>query len=303
MSSSAEPTAGAPRRTGVIHDIGYRRYTGQRVGTRQIVGSLLWAGVLATFGFGRSGKAKALPFALLGMTLVPAIIQVGIMALIGLSSELLDYTNFLEGSAFLVAIFVAAQAPVLFSRDLRSGVISLYLARPLGATGFALTRWASLVVAILFFLLPPLVVLFVGGVSAGAELGTELPRVSRALAGAVLLAVLVATLAALITSWTLRRGLAVAGTIIVLFVGMGVTAILQAVASDAGRSTLAQWLALLSPFVLVDSVQVALGDARAGSYPAPADDTTTGWLLLLTALVLAALGLVLLVRRYRSKGA
>ncbi len=57
-------------RTGVIHDIGYRRYTGQRSGQAAIIGSLLWSGVLSTFGFGRSGKAKVLPFVLLGMTLI-----------------------------------------------------------------------------------------------------------------------------------------------------------------------------------------------------------------------------------------
>lgn len=293
----------APQRTGVIHDIGYRRYDGPRAGLPAIVGSLLWSGVLATFGFGRSGKAKVLPFVLLGMTLVPAVIQVGIMAIIGLSSDLLVYSNYISGSSFLVVLFVAAQAPVLFSRDLRSGVISLYLARPVGATVFALTRWASLVLAILAFVLTPLLVLFIGGLAAGASFREELPRVLVALAGALLLALLVATVAALVASWTLRRGLAVAGSIMVLLVGLGATAAVQAVASETGQETLAQWLALLSPFILVDSVQVALGDARAGNYPAPPGDTTTGWLLLLVAVLLMLLGLALLVRRYRSKGA
>lgn len=293
----------ARERSGVIHDIGYRRYDGPRLGTPAIVGALLWSGVLAVFGFGRSGRAKVLPFVTLGMTLVPAVVQVGIMAFIGLSSELLTYSSYIAGSSFLVVLFVAAQAPVLFSRDLRSGVISLYLARPLGATVFALTRWASLVLAILLFVLTPVVVLFLGGLAAGASFGEELPRVAVALAGAVLLALLVGTVAALVASWTLRRGLAVAGSIMALLVGMGVTAGLQAGSSAAGQDTLAQWLALLSPFILVDSLQVSLGDAPAGNYPAPAEDPTTGWLLLLVALALMVLGLALLVRRYRSKGA
>lgn len=290
-------------RTGVIHDIGYRRYTGERVGLGGIVASLLWSGVLALFGFGRSGKAKAFPFALLAFTLVPAIIQVGIMAFMGLSSELLNYSSFIAGSSFLVVMFVAAQAPVLFSRDLRSGVISLYLARPVGATVFALTRWASLVLGILAFVLTPILVVFIGGLAAGAEFSEELPRALVALAGAVLLALLVATVAALITSWTLRRGLAVAGVIMALLVGMGVVAALQAVSTENGQETLAEWIALGSPFILVDSAQVSIGDAPAGNYPAPPDDATTGWLLVLAAVALMAIGLVLLVRRYRSKGA
>lgn len=289
-------------RTGVIHDIGYRRYTGERAGRAGIAGSLLWSGILSVFGFGRSGKAKALPFALLGLTLVPALIQVGIMVFARLSADLLDYSGYNANSSFLVVLFVAAQAPVLFSRDLRSGVISLYLARPLGATTFALLRWASLVLAILAFVLTPLVLLFVGGLLAGASLSEEAPRVLTALGGAILLAVLLATVAALVASWTMRRGLAIAGSIMVLLVGMGLVAGVQQVAELEGQETLAQWAGLLSPFILADSVMVALGDARS-SFPAPADDAATGWLMLLAALALAAVGLFLLVRRYRSKGA
>lgn len=289
-------------RTGVIHDIGYRRYEGPRMSRRQITGALLWSGILAVFGFGRSGKAKVLPFLLLGFTLVPSFIQIGIIVFIGLDSELLNYSEYNAGTSFIVVLFVAAQAPVLFSRDLRSGVISLYLARPLGATTFALTRWASLVLAILAFVLTPLLLIFIGGLSAGADLGNELPRVTVALCGAILLALLLATTAAVIASWTLRRGLAVAGTIIVLLVGLGVTTGIQEVASLEGQQTLAQWVALLSPFILVDSLQAAFSDAAA-QFPAPAESTGMGWLLLLSALVLMAIGLMLLIRRYRSKGA
>lgn len=289
-------------RTGVIHDIGYRRYEGPRMSRAQIIGSLLWSGILAVFGFGRSGKAKVLPFLLLGFTLVPSMIQIGIIVFIGLDADLLNYSEYNAGTSFIVVLFVAAQAPVLFSRDLRSGVISLYLARPLGATAFALTRWASLVLAILAFVLTPLLLIFIGGLSAGADLGNELPRVAVAAAGAVLLALLLATAAAVIASWTLRRGLAVAGTIIVLLVGLGVTTGVQEVALLQGEDKLAQWLALLSPFVVVDSIQAGFSEATA-QFTAPAEATGMAALLLLAAVAMMAIGLLLLIRRYRSKGA
>ena len=294
-------------RSGVIHDIGYRRYSGERASRPAIAASLLWSGILSVFGFGRSGRAKALPFALLGMTLVPALIQVGIMVFMGrlaggeMGSQL-DYSGYNANSSFLVVLFVAAQAPVLFSRDLRSGVISLYLARPLGATTFALVRWASLVLAILAFVLTPVLLLFVGGLAAGASFGDELPKVLVALGGALLLALMLGAVGAVVSSWTMRRGLAIGGTILVLLVAMGVVAGVQQVASGQGMDTLAQWLSLLSPFILADSVMVSLGDATS-AFPAPADDPTTGVLLLLAALALLALALVLLVRRYRRKGA
>lgn len=289
-------------RTGVIHDIGYRRYSGARTSRAGIARALLFSGLLAVFGFGRSGKAKILPFVLLGMTLVPAVIQVGIMSFIGLDSSLLNYAAYNSSSSFLVVLFVAAQAPVLFSRDLRSGVISLYLARPLGATAFALIRWASLVLAILAFVLTPLLVLFIGGLSAGASFTEELPRVSVALGGAVVLALLVATVSALVASWTLRRGLAIAGTIMVLLVGLGITVALKETLLYEGLDTAAHWLSLLSPFALVDAVTAVLGDTDGQISRAPESDAT-GWGLLATALAMMAAGLVLLVHRYRSKGA
>lgn len=288
-------------RTGVIHDIGYRPYRGPRLGRWGIVTGLLRHGALSTFGFGRSGRAKVLPFALLVMALVPAIVFVGIISFLGLDSELLNYAGYQQVTSLFVIMFVAAQAPVLFTRDLRSGVISLYLARPLGPATFALVRWASLVAAILAFVVTPLVIMFVGGLAAGTDLGEELPRWLVAVGGAVLLAVLLATVGAVVSSLTTRRGLAIGGSIVVLLFGLGVTAVLQEVGNEQGQQTAATWLGLLSPFVLVDAVQHGLGDAIS-SFEAPPDDAATAAGMLLVALTAAALGLLLLVRRYRGKG-
>lgn len=288
-------------RSGVIHDIGYRPYTGPRLGRGAIVAGLVRHGALSTFGFGRSGRAKVLPFALLVMALVPAIVFVGIISFLGLDSELLNYAGYQQMTSLFVILFVAAQSPVLFTRDLRSGVISLYLARPLGPATFALVRWASLVLAILAFAVTPLVIMFVGGLAAGTDLGEELPRWLVAVAGAVLLAVLLATVGAVVSSTTMRRGLAIGGSIVVLLFGLGVTAVLQEVGNEQGQETAATWLGLLSPFVLVDAVQHGLGEATS-SFEAPPDDATTAALMLLVALTAAGLGLLLLVRRYRGKG-
>lgn len=286
----------------VIHDIGYRPYLGPRQGRRGIIGGLLRHGALSTFGFGRSGKAKVLPFALLFMSLVPALVLVGIVSFLGFSSELLDYAGYQQSIAFFVILFVAAQAPVLFTRDLRSGVISLYLARPLGSATFALVRWVSLVLAILAFVITPLVLMFIGGLAAGADFTEELPRWLVAMAGAVLLALLLATVGAVVSSLTVRRGLAIGGSIVVLLFGLGMTAVLQEVANEQGQQGIATWLGLLSPFVLVDAAQHGLGDAPS-AFEAPPQDTLTALAMLLVALGLAVLGLLLLVRRYRSRGA
>lgn len=292
----------ADQGAGVIHDLGYRPYRGPRVGRWGIILSLLRHGALSTFGFGRSGRAKVLPFALLVMALVPAIVLVGIISFLGLDSELLNYAGYQQMTSLFVILFVAAQSPVLFTRDLRSGVISLYLARPLGPTAFALVRWASLVLAILAFVVTPLVIMYVGGLAAGAKASEETPRWLVGMAGAVLLAVLLATVGAVVSCLTNRRGLAIGGSIVVLLFGLGVTAVLQEVGREQGADTAATWLGLLSPFVLVDAVQTGLGGATS-SFEAPPDDRLTAALMLLVALAAVALGLTFLVRRYRGKGA
>jgi ABC-2 type transport system permease protein len=62
-----------PEPTGVIHDIGYQRYTGPRLGRRQVFGALYLHGLRTAFGLGRSAKAKIFPWLVVGIvTLVAA---------------------------------------------------------------------------------------------------------------------------------------------------------------------------------------------------------------------------------------
>ena len=148
------PETPAPR-SGVIHDLGYRHYDGPRDGTPTIARTLYLTGVRHCFGLGRSGRSKVLPFVLLGMSLLPAAIVVGVVVLTGLSQLPVSYADYTNQTQLLVSLFAAAQAPVLFSRDLRHRSIVLYLARPLAAPVFALVRWLSLTVAVWLFMSVP----------------------------------------------------------------------------------------------------------------------------------------------------
>ena len=74
-----------------------------------------------------------------------------------------------------LGIFVASQAPVLFSRDLRHGTISLYLARPLRSSAYALSRWVSLLGATLVFLLLPILILYAVALLGELDVGRADP--------------------------------------------------------------------------------------------------------------------------------
>ena len=117
-----------------------------------------------------------LPFILLGLNLVPALIIVAIMVFTKLDELPISYAAYAGQTQMLLSVFAAAQAPILFSRDLRHGSIVLYLARPLRSSTYALMRWCSLTAALLVFLVTPIVLLFVGAVLSDADLTEQTHR-------------------------------------------------------------------------------------------------------------------------------
>ena len=60
---------------GVIHDLGYQRYDGPRLGRSQIVTALAWHSFRAAFGFGRGAKAKIVPVIAFLALCLPAIVN------------------------------------------------------------------------------------------------------------------------------------------------------------------------------------------------------------------------------------
>ncbi|PUA82368.1 hypothetical protein [Nocardioides currus] len=286
-------------RSGVIHDIGYRGYDGPREGTRSLVLSLYVTGLRHAFGLGRSGRSKVLPFLLLGLGTLPAVIVVGVVTFINFGSLPVSYAAYLSQIQMLVTLFAAAQAPVLVSRDLRHRSIVLYLARPLSPALFAVTRWASLASAILLFTVLPTLVLYVGGLLAGLDFGDETPIFLRSLALQVVLAAVLAGITGLISAWALRRGFAVVASIVVLIVVAGVVRIIQEICSYEDISTVGELAGLFSPWTLHNGLAVAW-DAGGRAVVELHDAWPVVYLA--TALVVWAACVALLVRRFVKVG-
>ena len=140
--------------------------------------------------------------------------------------------------------------------------------------------------------------LYVGGLLAELPPGRETELFLGAVVGALLLAALLSSLAALIAAVTTRRGLAVAAITVVLVVSYTVVAAVQGLGTEEGMPRLAELAGLLSPYTLVDGLQVWLFGAAA-STPAPPTGRT-GVLFLLTALAVVATCVVALLARYRK---
>ncbi len=122
-----------------ILDRGYRRYDGPRLGVRGAVRSLAWHSALRALGLRRTFWAKLLPLASVGIAYVPALVFVGVAALLpaalteggGLLPDYADYYGFISAA---IVLFVALVGPEVLCPDRRHRMLGLYLASPSPAT-------------------------------------------------------------------------------------------------------------------------------------------------------------------------
>ena len=255
---------------GSIYDIGYRRYEGPRLGRANAIRSLFVHSLRSSFGLGRGGRAKIAPVILGILALLPAVAIVGALTLFaqfGGGSEFSDqvpirYDTYAGTISTIVVLFCAAQAPELFGRDQRHGVLALYFARALRRSDYALARIGGFVAALLILELVPQVVLFLGRVLLTPDIpkavGDDLEFLAPVLAQSALSATLLGGLAMAVSAFTPRRAYAVAG-IIALFILPNVVA---GVVTALGSSTIGTWLVLTSPTTVLDGTNAVLFDTR-----------------------------------------
>ena len=287
-----------PRETGAIHDIGYRRYDGPRLSPAYIRRSLAVQSLRGAYGLGRSARSKVMPLLLLAVMTVPALI-VSAVVILGNADEMpLEYASYAVHLSVVVVIFVASQAPQSVSRDLRFRVVALYFSRPLSRHGYVQAKLAAMSAAIFVLLAVPLLVLYAGALLAQLPLWTNTRDLLAGLAGAVLFAVVLASVGLLIAALTPRRGMGVAAIVAVLLVAAGVSGAVQGISQDQGNDTLSGWAGLISPFGIVDGVQVWAFGATSSVVEGP-PGTVGGPVFALVAVALVAACYALLVRRYR----
>jgi ABC-2 type transport system permease protein len=287
MSADAAPT-----QTGVIHDLGYQRYTGDRYGRAAIVRTLTGYSLRSAFGLGRGARAKIVPVGAFVLMCLPAVISAFIVARGGTRAFPYDAYSY-PVRAVAMTIFLAAQAPELVSRDLRHRVLPLYFARPLRPADYPLAKLAALIAACLIVLDVPLLLLYVGtivGVHGPGAVWHQTTLLLSGLALGLLWAVVLATIALAIASFSSRRAFAAGGVAGLLFLTFVLSDVLSTIAPKVAG--------LVSPFALLDGVRMWLGSTNAGPLPAPGGSWGTGYAVLLLALVVA--GLAALVARYRA---
>lgn len=288
--------------TGTIHDIGYRGYDGARLGRGYVMRSLAVHNLRAAYGLGRPARAKVMPFMLAAVMLLPALGSVAIVALTKDQSAMIKYSEYAVIMQMVVAIYLATQAPVLVSRELRHRVTPLYFSRPIGALDFVLAKFAAFTVALFALLAVPITVLYAG------MLVTRQPGTWRhtgdyllAVVGCLLFALVLAGIGLVVAAFTPRRGFGVAAVIAVILLSSAVVDIVQNLVLQQGETTVAGLLGLFTPFLLVQGVQYRLlGGSDIGAQPPP--DGYGGPVFLLGCAVVVAVSLAALTARFRKAG-
>ncbi len=304
------PVAGA----GVIHDLGYRHYDGPRLGRAGIIRALYWHSLRSAFGIGRGAKAKIVPILMFAVMCLPAVVNAVAVAQHPGQAPIVDYDTYTYRLRTLVMlIFIAAQAPEMVSRDLRSHVLPLYYSRPMRRLDYPLAKYAAFTAACLLIIEIPLFILYVGTIvsaGGGSAVWAQTKALIPGLLIGVLWAVLLAAIGLLLASFTGRRAYATGLIAIYFFLTWTLATILVAIAQHGGgpgpvlatsaTSLGARLPGLISPFTVIDGVRQWLGGTNPGPIPNPGGAGVAYGLMFL---ILLGVSLGGLAARYRKVGA
>jgi ABC-2 type transport system permease protein len=289
---------------GAVYDRGYRPYEGPRGGRNAARWALWRLTVRRALGIRRSWRQKVLPWSLLALATVPAIVNVGIRFAIDDSPadlaefEFLTYREYVGVSSMLL-LFVAVSAPDALCPDRHDRVLPLIFSRPLTGEDYVLAKVAAIFAILFGFSFLPQVVLFVGQMlvhddgaldylTNNAEVLWQVP------VSVALLALYYAVISLALASLTDRRlvgGIALLGLALVT---SAVTEVFVGLSEDGTPAALLNLLAL--PLYLRDLV--FLGEVGTDSGLSGVEGG--GILSVCGYLAVLASGLAVLLYRYRE---
>ncbi len=278
-----------------LHDLGYRRYDGTRIGAAGAWRALYVQGLRAMFGLGRTAKAKILPVFVLAATMLPAL---GSLVASSASSGQIPvrYGILIQAQLILFVLFIAAQAPELVSRDQQHRVLPLILTREVTRTSYATARLAAMATALFAVAMAPLLLLYIGEIGVakdpGEAFGRMGTRIFTLLLQAGVTSVVLSGIGAGLASWTSRRAYATAAIIGSFLVAAGIATGLDDLAGVSPRVA-----ELLDPVRGLRTMAFLLLDEKTRGMEL--DPPSPWWVYASTLLALGAAGAALLQWRLK----
>lgn len=247
-----------------IFDRGYRVYDGPRLGRSGAIRSLVRATAQRVMGLKRPARTKILPFSAAIVAFVPALVFVGVAALINdpeVRSNVIptygEYYGFIVSALILFAAFVAPEA---LCPDRRSGLLGLYLASPLTRDSYLAAKIIAVMGLLAVATLGPPLLMLAAFVLQG--LGPDGPLevlklLGQIVAAGALIAGVYAAVSLGLSSLTDRKAFASGAILLLLLVTSAVTG---ALVNGVGAP---EWVFAFnlagSPFELVQRIYGGVG--------------------------------------------
>ncbi len=283
-----------------IYDLGYRHYDGARIGRRGTLLTLYVHGLRSCFGLGRRTSSKIFPFALAIFAFVPAIIQLGVGAIVSGVAEHVDvfkHEDYFTYVRVVLVLFCAAVAPELVGRDQRNRTLSLYFSRAVSRFDYAISKFAALTSAMLVLTLGPQLLLFIGNGMAGDDLAGYISDkwhlVFPIFAGSLLVSAVIAAVGLCIAAYLPRRAYSSTAIVGAFILTLSAARILM----DTVDQSYARYALLVSP-VAWEGTVLWLFRVEPGSQSVLTDAGFGGWVYFLAVMIEIAAAFALTFRRF-----
>jgi ABC-2 type transport system permease protein len=288
--------------SGSIYDLGYRPYEGKRLGRAYAVQSLYWYTLRSIYGLGRSAGAKVFPFGLAAIAVLPAIVQIGLAAVISDADqiEIISEVGHFRYIRVIVALFCAVAAPELTGRDQRARILTLYFSRALSRADYVTAKLAALITALFLLNFIPQTLLLLGNALAtkdvGAYLGDHIADLLPIAASSLAISLVMSCVSMAIASQSPRRAISTVSVLGFFLISLALSDVLINTLSSGSRG----FALLIAPMNTLDGfIYWVFNTApQANSALAKADQDGIVYFLVCIAYIVAGAGW--LYRRYQK---
>jgi ABC-2 type transport system permease protein len=211
-----------PSRYGEVFDRGYKHYDGPRLGRRGAFFALVRYSMKRAVGIKKSWTAKIIPILLYVAAFVPAIIYIGVSAIVP-DTDIWNYSDFFELTFVIEGIFVATIAPEMLCGDRRENVLSLYFSRAIKRSDYILGKLVATAALTLTISVIPAVLLWLGRQflddSPLTAMKDHIDDLGKILVVGTAIAFYLGAIGLLVSSFTGRKSIAVA----IIVIGFGIS--------------------------------------------------------------------------------
>ena len=240
-----------PSRYGEVFDRGYARYDGPRLGRRGAYGALVLYSIKRALGIKKSWTAKIIPILLYSAAFVPVIVMISILAFVP-TADIASYADY-YGIIFVVeGVFAAMIAPEMLCGDRRENVLPLYFSRAIKRSDYIIAKILATAALTLTIAAPPPILLWLGrqflADSPLSAMAHHLDDLGKVLLVSTSLSFYLGALALTVSSFTGRKSIAVAVTVIGFSISSVMAYLLWQALEDKPQR---RFLVFLSPFTVV----------------------------------------------------